>query len=139
MTVIKWLCGVYSWYAKFRHRHAPETAASIREFVANRVQESDRRAITHRYGLIAENDLRAIANATTIPVFYLAGLVDPLVPWPFVRLWLSRHCPGYRGGRTFWSGDHNVLGTEPRAAAEQVIDWMRSTSRQPATALQNRS
>ena len=124
MTVIKRLCGVYAWYAKFRHRHAPETAASIKEFVANRVQESDRCAITNRYAVIAASDLRAIAVATTIPVFYLGGLVDPLVPWPFVRQWLKRSCPGYRGGITLWRADHNVLGTAPRPAAEQVLSWI---------------
>lgn len=129
MTVIRWLICMYERYARFRHRHAPETAASIKEFVANRVRESDRLAITRRYRLIADNDLRAIPVTTEIPVFYLAGLVDPLVPWPFVRLWLKRHCPGYREGKTFWKADHNILGTQPKAAAEQVIDWISSRSR----------
>ncbi len=124
MTAVKLFCVVYAQYAKFRHHRAPETLASIKEFVANRTTESDRRAITHRYGVIAGNDLRPVARATTIPVYYLAGAVDPLVPWPFVRWWLRRNCPGYRGGRTIWRADHNVLGTAPKVAGEQVLKWI---------------
>jgi pimeloyl-ACP methyl ester carboxylesterase len=124
LSVVKSCCCVYARYAKFRHRHAPETLADIGEFVARRTVAADRAAITHRYRLIAENDLRPVARQTRLPVFYLAGLVDPLVPWPFVRLWLRRRCPGYRGGVTFWSADHNVLATAPRPAAEQVFRWM---------------
>ena len=72
------------------------------------------------------------ARRTRLPVFYLAGLVDPLVPWPFVRLWLRRHCPGYRGGKTIWGADHNVLGTAPRPAAEQIVQWIDSVREEQA-------
>jgi pimeloyl-ACP methyl ester carboxylesterase len=115
---------VYAAYARFRHRQAPETMDSIGEFVASRCQESDRQAITHRYGLINERDLRPIAASFTLPVYYLAGLVDPLVPWPYERWWLRRHCPGYRSGQTIWHADHNVLGTAPRLAADQITRWI---------------
>jgi pimeloyl-ACP methyl ester carboxylesterase len=123
-TVERW-CRVYAGYAKFRHRHAPETLASIEEFVANRTVDADRHAITYRYGLIAGNDLRAVARATTIPVYYLAGLVDPLVPWCHARWWLRRNCPGYFGGRTIWRADHNVLATAPQASAKLILQWIR--------------
>lgn len=126
MAVIKSFCFVYRHYAKFRHRHAPETLASIGEFVANRATEADRLAMTHRYGLIAANDPRAVARTTTIPVYFLAGLIDPLVPGPVVHRWLKRNCPGYRGGRTIRSADHNVLGTAPKIAAGQVLEWMNA-------------
>jgi len=114
---------IYGLYARFRHLHAPETKASLAEFFARRT-EPDRQAAAHRLHLIAGNDPRTIAQVTRIPVYYLAGLIDPLVPWPWVRAWLGKNCPGYRGGRTFYGADHNVLATSPRPAAEQVIHWL---------------
>ena len=113
----------YAAYARFRHRQAPETLASIDEFVARRTP-LDSAAMQARYELIATNDPRPIARASTLPVHYLAGSVDPLVPWPWVRWWLRRNCPGYRGGTTFWRADHNVLATQPRMAARTIIGWM---------------
>ncbi len=113
----------YAKYARFRHRHAPETLASIKEFIARRT-ELDRQAAKHRLHLIADYDPRPLAKRVRVPVFYLAGLFDPIVPWLGVRRWLRRNCPGYRGGQTLWRADHNVLGTAPREAAEQVLKWM---------------
>jgi pimeloyl-ACP methyl ester carboxylesterase len=110
-------------YAVYRHRHAPETMAGLAEFLRRRT-DLDWAAARHRLRLIAENDPRSVARQTRVPVYYLAGLVDPLVPWPLVRFWLSRHCPGYRRGRTFWRADHNVLGTAPQAAAQTVLTWL---------------
>jgi pimeloyl-ACP methyl ester carboxylesterase len=123
----------YEAYAGFRHRHAPETQASIREFVERRTP-LDSEAIRARLELIAANDPRPIARRTTLPVHYLAGLVDPLVPWPFVRWWLRRHCPSYRGGTTLWSADHNALATKPRLAAEFVLGVMGAPSSSRSTA-----
>ena len=127
MWCVKLFCVIYARYAKFRHKRAPETLASIAEFVANRTMEADRQAIVRRYTLIAENDLRIVARQTHFPVFYLAGLVDPLVPWCCVRWWLRRNCPGYRGGKTMWRADHNVLGTAPQTSAEQILGWISDT------------
>jgi len=124
MWCVKLFCGVYARYAKFRHKRAPETLATIAEFVANRSIEADRQAIVHRYTLIAENDLRPVARQAHFPVYYLAGLVDPLVPWCPVRWWLRRNCPGYYGGKTMWRADHNVLGTAPQKSAEQILAWI---------------
>jgi len=121
---------VYARYARFRHRHAPETMASIKEFVARRT-DLDRCAASHRLRLIAENDLRPVARLATLPVHYLAGLVDPIVPWPYVRWWLNRNCPGYLGGTTVWRADHNVLGTAPKTSADQVVRWLRRPVEQP--------
>jgi pimeloyl-ACP methyl ester carboxylesterase len=114
----------YGRYAGFRHQNAPETLANIREFIARRLEPLDRLAIRHRLRLIAENDLRAIARQTRLPVYHLGGLIDPIVPVLPARLWLRRHCPGYRGGRLLWRADHNVLGTAPQAAANQILLWM---------------
>jgi pimeloyl-ACP methyl ester carboxylesterase len=128
---------LYAKYARFRHRHAPETMASIKEFIARRT-DLDRCAAAHRLGLIADNDLRPVARRTHLPVYYLAGLVDPIVPWYHARWWLRKHCPGYRGGKTVWRADHNVLGTAPRTAADQVVSWLNE-SREPAPTPQTAS
>ncbi len=113
----------YLKYAPIRHRRAPETRRDINEFAARR-NEADWAAAGHRLDLIAQSDPSHIARRATMPIYYLAGLVDPLVPWPWVRLWLRRHCASYCGGRTFWAADHNVLGTAPKGAAVQVLRWM---------------
>jgi pimeloyl-ACP methyl ester carboxylesterase len=124
MDVMREVLRVYAWYARFRHRKAPETYADLGAFLARRTEE-DRWAAVHRLELIASADPRAQASACGVPVFYLAGLVDPLVPWWVVRPWLRRHCPCYAGGRTIWGADHNVLSTEPRRSADQIVSWMR--------------
>ena len=43
----------YAAFARWRHRHAPETLASVREFVERRT-EADRRSMVHRLRLIRE-------------------------------------------------------------------------------------
>jgi pimeloyl-ACP methyl ester carboxylesterase len=115
---------LYAWYSRFRHRHAPEVRDSIKEFVARRT-DLDRQAMRQRLGLLKQYDPRPVARQTQAPVYYLAGLVDPLVPWVLVRWWLRRNCPGYRGGKTFWLADHNVLATSPARAADLVLKWMK--------------
>ncbi len=130
MPMYRALLSGYELYARFRHRQAPETRASIREFVARRTLP-DRQAMRARLELVATNDPRPIARRTTVPVFYLAGLVDPLVPWPWVRWWLSRNCPGYRGGQTCWRADHNALGTQPKLAAQVLLRWIQAPNPAP--------
>jgi pimeloyl-ACP methyl ester carboxylesterase len=115
----------YAAYATLRHRHAPETHASIGEFVTNRLHPADPGAWQQRYTLVADSDVRPTARACEIPVFQLAGLVDPIVPAPLVKRWLKHHCPGYRGTRIIGLADHNVLGTAPAAAAKIILAWMR--------------
>lgn len=116
---------IYTWYSRFRHRHAPETLDSVHEF-AERRTGLDRQAMQYRLVLLDHYDPRPVARQTRIPVHYLAGLVDPLVPWPLVRWWLRMHCPGYCGGKTFWLADHNVLATSPTPAANLILKWMKS-------------
>jgi pimeloyl-ACP methyl ester carboxylesterase len=115
---------LYGRYAGRRHRRAPETLASIQEFIHRRLEPQDRWAIRHRLGLIAQNDLRPLARQTSLPVFHLAGLIDPIVPVLPARLWLRRNCPGYRTARLIWRADHNVLGTAPQESAGQILQWM---------------
>jgi pimeloyl-ACP methyl ester carboxylesterase len=123
LSMVAGFLRLYARYARFRHRHAPETMTAIREFVARRTEE-DRRAMTHRLNLIAESDPRPIAAQTTLPVYQLSGWFDPVVPPIPVRTWLRRHCPGYRESRIIFPADHNVLGTEPLRAANVICDWI---------------
>jgi pimeloyl-ACP methyl ester carboxylesterase len=114
---------VYAAYANLRHRRAPETRACIDEFIARRT-EADRQAILHRYGLILSSNAGETASHCALPVYYLSGLIDPVVPWIFVRPWLRRNCPGFRASRIIFNADHNVLGTAPQKSARQVLHWM---------------
>lgn len=115
---------VYTKYARFRHRQAPETLASLDEFVRRRLEPGDREAILHRLTLIAGQDPRACARAVRVPTWSLTGFWDPIVPWWPVRRWLRRECPGWRGDRILPWADHTVLATQPRQAAEMVLGWM---------------
>jgi len=121
------MLGLYARYAQWRHRHAPETRNTVAEFVARRTPEN-RRAIQTRLELVARTDYRALAQRTRLPVFLLAGGLDPIVPWWHVRAWLRRHCPGFRGAEIIPWADHNVLGTAPRPAAARILSWIRSAS-----------
>lgn len=115
---------IYAAYARLRHRKTPETRASIDEFIARRT-EPDRQAILHRYGLILASNAGAIAQQCLLPVYYLSGFVDPVVPWLFVLPSLRR-CRGFRGWRIILNADHNVLGTAPGQSAEQILRWMNA-------------
>lgn len=115
---------IYSWYSRFRRGRDAETIDSITQFVKRRT-DLDRQAMRQRLLLLNQYDPRPIARQTRLPVHYLAGAIDPLVPWPLVRWWLRRNCPGYRHGKTFWLADHNVLATSPVSAADLVVKWMR--------------
>lgn len=117
---------IYAAYAKLRHRRAPETRASIDEFIARRT-ESDRQAILHRYGLILASNASEVAGHCSLPVYYLSGFVDPVVPWLFVLPSLRRKCPRLRGWRIIFNADHNVLGTAPKKSAEQILRWINGS------------
>jgi pimeloyl-ACP methyl ester carboxylesterase len=116
---------IYAAYARLRHRGAPETRANIDEFIARRT-EPDRQAILHRYGLILTSNAAAVASQCSLPVYYLSGFVDPVVPWLFVLPSLRRKCPGFRGSRIIFNADHNVLGTAPKKSAEQILRWINA-------------
>jgi len=111
---------------RIRYRD-PADQAELEEFVRRRTQ-ADKAAIAHRLGLIARADWRAVAAATTLPVFHLAGLVDPIVFWWPVRRWLRRACPGFRDSRLVAASDHNVLNCRPRRVADQILRWIREVS-----------
>jgi pimeloyl-ACP methyl ester carboxylesterase len=125
--MVKMLCWIYGRYATVRHRQAPETLEGVAEFARRRCEEADRQAMLHRYNLILESDARRLVQNADIPIYQLCGSLEPVVPWWPVRRWLRRHCPTYKGSRLIWRADHNVLGTAPRTAAEQVISWIDSS------------
>jgi pimeloyl-ACP methyl ester carboxylesterase len=122
-----WIIFSYAKVAKFRYRNSPGTLTRIDEFISRRT-DLDRRAAQHRLHLIAGFDPRPIARQTKLPVFGLSGILDPIVPWPFVRFWLKRNCPALRDYKIITSADHNVLATAPELAAEQVLKWMKVNS-----------
>ncbi len=116
----------YAKVARFRYRHSPEVQANIQEFIARRT-ELDLQAAKHRLHLIAQYDPRSLARDVRLPVYALTGLIDPVVPWCFVRPWLKKNCLALRHYRIIWRADHNVLGTGARTAADQVVQWMSAT------------
>ena len=118
-----WIIFSYAKIARFRYRNSPGVVARIDEFVARRT-DLDRRAAQHRLHLIAGFDPRPIVRQTKLPVFGLSGILDPIVPWPLVGRWLKRNCPALRDYKIIKSADHNVLGTAPKQAARQVLEWM---------------
>lgn len=124
--LVKVLLAGYATYARLRHRHAPETLADIAEFVDNRLHPDDPAAMIQRYTIIIENDLRPVAESMTLPVFQLAGMVDPIVPWPITAPWLRNHCPAVRDTKVIRLADHNVLATAPAKSAQLVLSWMQS-------------
>jgi pimeloyl-ACP methyl ester carboxylesterase len=117
---------IYAWYHGRFHRPTPDARRDLKEFVARRTP-LDRQAMSQRLMLIRQLDPRPIARECRVPVHYLAGMFDPLVPWPHVRRWLRKNCPGYRGGKTIFLADHNVLASAPMTSANQVLNWMRQT------------
>jgi pimeloyl-ACP methyl ester carboxylesterase len=125
--VLLWTLRLYAVYARFRHRRAADRRTNVARFVANRQRPGDFEAMGWRCNLVAESDPRPTATSWTLPVFHLAGLIDPIVPGPWVCRWLRRNCPGFRKSKTIFIADHNVLGTAPEKAARAVLEWMRAT------------
>ncbi|MCF7709250.1 MAG: alpha/beta hydrolase [Verrucomicrobia bacterium] len=111
-------------YAALRHLKAPETKSEINEFIARR-NDADWAAVTHRLDLVRRNDPRRIARTMnpSIPVDFIAGIVDPIVPYPPVIHWLKRHCPGFRYSKVISPADHNVLSTAPQKSAKIIMNW----------------
>lgn len=115
----------YARFARFRYKDSPETLAALDEFIARRSPE-DKKAAQYRLQLVAGNDPRQIARTTKIPIYGLAGFLDPIVPWPPVRRWLRRNCPSFRDYKVIHRADHNVLNTGIRDSAGWILKWMNA-------------
>lgn len=132
-AVPQWLlsraCNAYGSLAQRRHMGSESVCEELREFVERRLAPGDREAVTSRYVLIRDNDLRPAARAATLPVFHLSGAIDPIVPWWQVRPWLRKHCPGFRESRIIRRAGHNVLLDAPYESVAQILEWIqRGTS-----------
>ena len=114
----------YARIARWRFRSDPAVRAALDEFIARRTR-LDIQAAIHRLRLVARNDPIALARTTRLPLYGLAGWLDPIVPWFAVRRWLRRNCPTLREFRVL-NADHNVLSTAPGKSADLVLEWMRT-------------
>ncbi|MDE2144246.1 MAG: alpha/beta hydrolase [Elusimicrobia bacterium] len=112
-----------TWLGGALSRRDPDSARELAAFAAGRTV-AQWKAAAWRLRLVATSDPRHVARATAIPVWYLGGAVDLLVPWPWVVGWLARECPGYRGKTVFPWADHNVLGSAPKESARQILEWL---------------
>ena len=121
------LFAVYTIYGRFRHRHAPETAECLSEFVSRRTA-LDITTMAARMNLVRRADLRAIQKRTTIPVYYLAGMIDPIVPYRPVIRDLRESCPGFRTHKIIAGADHTVLATAPLRSGESLDQWVKGRS-----------
>jgi pimeloyl-ACP methyl ester carboxylesterase len=130
MSAVGLIAKTESLICRSHHRHNPEAVAAAREYAARRTRP-DLEALAHRLALLDDYDPRPIARRANLPVYYLAGSVDPLVPWPLVLRWLRQNCPGYRGAKTMWLSHHNVLMCAPKASARQVLRWMAAPLNSP--------
>ena len=119
-ALLKTILWFYAIYARAREGDSAEIRADLQEFIQRRTP-IDLLAAAHRLDLIVQNDLRSIAGATNIPVFYLTGLIDPIVPWPLVQPWLKKNCPGYRSWKIIFTSDHHVLGAGKKSACQILV------------------
>jgi pimeloyl-ACP methyl ester carboxylesterase len=123
---LSWLVAsmyAFTKYTRLCWRYSMDTATEVDEFAARRTR-LDARAATHRLHLVAGSDPRPVARATKLPVFYLSGLIDPIVPCFLVKSWLRQNCPAFRASKIIATADHNVLGTASARAARQIMAWM---------------
>jgi pimeloyl-ACP methyl ester carboxylesterase len=118
-----WIIFGYAKYARFRYRKTPETLAALDEFIARR-NPDDKKAAQYRLHLVAGNDPRQIAINAKVPIYALAGILDPMVPWPPVRRWLRKNCPSFRDFKVIRRADHNVLNTGTKKSADWILKWI---------------
>jgi pimeloyl-ACP methyl ester carboxylesterase len=125
-SLLRWVFPVYRIYVKtfrLKGRNDGQSTEYIHSFIARRT-DLDLQAMRHRLRLIASNDPRAIARHSAVPVFGLTGLIDPIVPWPFVRGWLRKHCPGLRDYQIIFGSDHTVLNMAAEPSARKILEWI---------------
>lgn len=114
---------LYAWLTPFRFRRSPQTYDELKSYLKS-LTADDVRGFKRRLDLVAQSDPRTIARGANVPIFAISGLFDPVVPWFWVRPWLKKNCRALREYRIIWRADHNVLGTAPDLAADQILSWM---------------
>lgn len=119
-------CFMHLWtpLARVAYEKRPGLADDFRAFTKARAAAGDREAIASRLRMIALNDPTEIAGAIKVPVRYLTGFWDPVVPWPVVRRRLRLTCPGYRETHVIANADHAVLVARPALAATNILEWI---------------
>lgn len=125
MRLLAKLCRAYARMAARRGGLTRSCAAELKLFADRRSNEIDRCAITSRYSLIRDDDLRPTAREMRLPLYCLTGAIDPIVPWPLTMRWIRRQCPGFRGGQVIWRAGHNVLLDAPHESARTIVKWIR--------------
>jgi len=118
----------YAKISRYRYRDSPETLASLDEFIARR-SPADKQVAQYRLRLVARYDPRPVVRVIKVPVYGLAGFLDPIVPWPLVRRWLKWYCPTLRDFKVIRRADHNVLNTGTKESAQWILKWINA----PAT------
>ena len=113
----------YARIARLRFRHSPEVRKGLDEFLSRRTR-LDQQAAKHRLHLLTKNDPCPIAREVNVPLYAVTGLFDPIVPWYWVRRWLTENCPALKEYRIIRHSDHNVLGNAADTAAGYVLRWM---------------
>ncbi len=126
LAVIRPSYRAYTAFSNAVSSRDAQTASELSAFAARR-SEADWRAAAWRLTLIAGADPRETARGTRAPVYFLGGMIDPIVPWAAVTRWLKRECPAYRGRTILPFADHNVLGSAPKESAERVHGWLKAS------------
>jgi pimeloyl-ACP methyl ester carboxylesterase len=122
-TAIRWMLFGYAKLSRFRFRASPETYIEIRQFIDG-LSKHDLQAAKHRLRLVAHSDFCSTARTARVPIYALSGLFDPVVPWIWVRGWMKKNCHALLEYKIIWHADHNVLGTAPETASQQVLKWL---------------
>ena len=79
-------------------------------------------ALAAGLALLQASDLRAVPGATRVPLYWLFGERDTLVPAA-----LAEQLAGSRA--TIQGGGHAPFLSHPRQAADQVCDWLLADKR----------
>ncbi|MCX7872244.1 MAG: alpha/beta hydrolase [Verrucomicrobiae bacterium] len=118
------VCRIF--FRKKKTKNQPSLEQPVPEqFVKNRLDDADRLAIISRYDLIIRNDFRPTACNSSIPVYFISGKWDFIVPWQPVLKWLKKNCPGFKDYKILPNADHPVLSVAPENSAHQILSWIK--------------
>jgi pimeloyl-ACP methyl ester carboxylesterase len=123
-SILRIMLKAYALISRLRYLNARENFDNMTEFLRLRTDEN-RLAACHRLELIKRCDFRDMISHTDIPIFYLSGFWDPIVPWPFVISWLKDNCNSFCASKILINADHLVLATAPKDSANLIINWIK--------------